>query len=86
MTLTLTSEVKVMLRSHMPNQVLNIPYQALNSITISHRPMIIVVSVRPRVGLVTLTLTFKVKVILRPNALKDSKVFANMSEVLVEYA
>ena len=52
----------------------------------SHRPMIIVVLVRPRVGLVTLTLTFKVKVILRPNALNDSKVFANMSEVLVEYA
>ena len=86
MTLTLTSEVKVMLRSHMPNQVLNIPYQALTSITMSHRPMIIVVSVRPRVDLMTLTLTFEVKVIPRPNAPNDSKVFANMSEVLVEYA
>ena len=42
--------------------------------------MIIVVTVRPRVGLVTLTLTFKVKVIPRSNAPNDSKVFANMSE------
>ena len=44
--------------------------------------MIIVVSVRPRVGLVTLT--FKVKVIPRSNAPNDSKVFANMSEVVAD--
>ena len=52
----------------------------------SHRPMIIVVTVRPRVGVVTLTLTFEVKVIPRTNALSDLKVFANMSEVLLDHA
>ena len=46
--------------------------------------MITVVTVRPRVGLVTLTLTFKV--IPRSNAPNDSKVFANMSEELVDHA
>ena len=46
--------------------------------------MIIVVTVRPQVGLMTLTLT--VKVILRSNAPNDSKVFANMSEVLADHA
>ncbi len=38
----------------------------------SHRPIIIVVTVWPRVGLVTFT--FKVKVIPRPNALNSSNV------------
>ena len=50
----------------------------------SHRPMIIVVTVRPRVSLMTLTLTFKVKIIPRSNAPNDSKVFANMSEVVAD--
>ena len=48
--------------------------------------MIIVVTVRPRIGLVTLTLTFEVKVIPRSNAPNDSKVFANMSKVPVDHA
>ena len=48
--------------------------------------MIIVVTVRPRVGLVTLTLTLKVKVIPRSNAPNKSKVFANMSEELIDHA
>ena len=48
--------------------------------------MIIVVIVRPRVGLMTLTLTFKVKVNPRSNAPNDFEVFANMSKVLADHA
>ena len=84
MTLTLTFEVKVMSRSHTPKEVLTVRYQTYNSITISHRPMIIVVTVRPRVGLITLALTFKV--IPRSNAPNDSKVLGNTLEVLVDHA
>ena len=68
MTLTLAIEVKVMSRSYRPNEVLTIRYQTYNSITIRYRPMIIVVTVKHRVGL--LTLTFKAKVIPGSNAPK----------------
>jgi hypothetical protein len=52
---------------------------------ISHRPVIYSITVRPRAGPVTLTLTFKVKVIPRPNAQNESKVFGNMSDVLLDH-
>ena len=60
--------------------------KAYISVTVCDRPMIFFLFGRPRVGLVTLTLTFKVKVIPRSNVPNDSKVFANMSEVLIDDA
>ena len=86
MTLTLTFKAKVMSRSHTPYQVLTTRNQACNSLTMNRRPLLIVVTVRPRVGFVTLTFKVKVKVIPRSNAPNDSKVFANMSEVLLNHA
>ena len=68
-----------MLRSYMPNQMPTLRNQAHNSVTISHGPRIIVATVGPRVGPLTSTL----KVIPRSNAPNDSKVSANMSEVIL---
>ena len=71
----------------MSNEALTEWHIASNSIFISHsRPIIIFLIVKPPVGLVTLTLTFKAKVIPNSNAPNDSKVFADMSEVLLDHA
>ena len=56
------------------------------SVTASDRLMIFFLLGRHRVGLATLTLTFKVKAIPRSNTQNGSKVFANMSEVLLDHA
>ena len=80
-TATLALEVKVMSRSRVPNQMPTMRNQAHNSVTMSLGPRIIVARVGPRVGPMTLTSTLKV--IPRSNAPNDSKVSANVSEVIL---
>ena len=60
--------------------------KAYISVTVGDRPMIFFLLGRPRVSLVTLTLTFEVKVISRSNAQNESKVSANMSVVFPDHA
>ena len=78
---TLAFEVKVILRSRVPNQMPTTRNQAHNSVTVSLGPRIIVARVGPRVGPMTLTSTLKV--IPRSNAPNDSKVSAHVSEVIL---
>ena len=79
----LAFEFKVMSRSRAPNQMPTTRNQAQNSVTISLGLRIIVVRVGPRVGPMTLTSTSTLKVIPRSNAPNDSKVSANVSEVIL---
>ena len=79
-------EVKVMSRSRVPNQMPTTRNQAQNSVTISLGPGIIVARVGPRVGPMTLTSTSTLKVIPRSNAPNDSKVSANVSEVILGHS
>ena len=80
---TLALEIKVMSRSRVPNQMPTTRNQANNSVTVSLGPRIIVATVGPRVGPMTLTSTLTLKVIPRSNAPNDSKVSANVSEVIL---
>ena len=80
-TSTLALEVKVISRSRVPNQMPTTRNQAHISVTMSLGPRIIVARVGPRVGPMTSTSTLKV--IPRSNAPNDSKVSANMSEVIL---
>ena len=83
---TLAFEVKVMSRSRVPNQMPTTRNQAHNSVTMSLGPRIIVARVGPRVGPMTLTSTSTLKVIPRSNAPSDSKVSANVSEVILGHS
>ena len=80
---TLALEVKVISRSRVPNQMPTTRNQAHISVTMSLGPGIIVARVGPRVGPMTLTSTSTLKVIPRSNAPNDSKVSANVSEVIL---
>ena len=80
---SLALEVKVMSRSRVPNEMPTTRNQARNSVTMSLGPKIIVARVGPRVGPMTLTSTSTLKVIPRSNAPNDSKVSANVSEVIL---
>ena len=82
---TLALEV-VISRSRVPNQMPTARNQAHNSVTMSLGPRIIVARVGPRVGPMTLTTTSTLKVIPRSNALNDSKVSANVSEVILGHS
>ena len=82
-TSTLALEVKVMSRSCVPNLMPTIPNQAHISVTMSLGPRLTVARVGPRVGPMTLTLTSTLKVIPRSSAPNDSKVLANISEVIM---
>ena len=80
---TLAFYVKVISRSRVPNQMPTTRNQAHNSVTVSLGPWIIVARFGPRVGPMTLTLTATLKVIRSSNAPNDSKVSANVSEVIL---